>query len=138
MRKKSEISTLLCGHSVEKREILSRQKIFRQINSLVIFLEKTLFSRNFSQLYGKISPRQQKFSQCYVFDFTKFLTSHCWKKNAFLHWIDSSRKQYITKKPCAGNNFCKTQFSQRDSMSKKPLNFSWQMGLACRGKYPLN
>ena len=34
-------------HSVEKREILSHQKIFRQINSLVTYLVKPLLSRNF-------------------------------------------------------------------------------------------
>ena len=36
-------------HSVEKREILSHQKIFRQINSLVTYLVKPLLSRNFCQ-----------------------------------------------------------------------------------------
>ena len=35
-------------HSVEKREILTKE-IFRQINSLVIYLVKPLLSRNFCQ-----------------------------------------------------------------------------------------
>ena len=34
---------------MEKREILSHQKIFRQINSLVTYLVKPLISRNFRQ-----------------------------------------------------------------------------------------
>ena len=34
---------------VEKCKILCQRKIFRQINSLVICLEKTLLSRNFCQ-----------------------------------------------------------------------------------------
>ena len=34
-------------HSVEKREILSYRKIFRQINSLETYLVKPLHSRNF-------------------------------------------------------------------------------------------
>ena len=38
-------------HSEEITEILSHQKIFREINSFVIYLVKTLFSRNFCQKY---------------------------------------------------------------------------------------
>ena len=37
----------LPSHRVEKREILSHQKIFRQINSLVSYLVKPLIPRNF-------------------------------------------------------------------------------------------
>ena len=63
------ISTL---HTVEKREILSHQKIFRQINSLVTYLViryfHEFFSRlinlhnveingNLSRIFGKISVK---------------------------------------------------------------------------------
>ena len=37
------------SHSVEKREIYSHQKIFREINFLVTSLVKPLVSRNFCQ-----------------------------------------------------------------------------------------
>ena len=36
-------------HTVEKREILSHLKIFREINSLVTYLVKPMLSRNFYQ-----------------------------------------------------------------------------------------
>ena len=42
---------LLTVHSVEKREILSHQKIFRQINSLVTYLVKQL--RTFTEIFAK-------------------------------------------------------------------------------------
>ena len=44
------LATILSGKlSVEKREILSHQKIFHEINFLVTSLVKTLLSGNFCQ-----------------------------------------------------------------------------------------
>ena len=42
-------------HSVEKRKIHSHQQIFRQINSLVTSLMKTLLSRNFCQKSARVN-----------------------------------------------------------------------------------
>ena len=55
-------------HSVEKREILSHRKIFREINSLVTFLVKTLLSRNFGQ---KSVRKFLVFPHCTEFSLTK-------------------------------------------------------------------
>ena len=48
----SFFNTVPHKHSVETREILSYQKIFRQIKSLVIYLVNPLLSRNFCQKCG--------------------------------------------------------------------------------------
>ena len=42
---------------MEKREILSHQKIFRQINSLLTYLVKQLLSRNFCKKFMRESSR---------------------------------------------------------------------------------
>ena len=60
---------ILTVHSVEKREILSQQlaltKIFfRQINSLVTYLVKSLFSRNFCQTCVKENSRNFHSTLC--------------------------------------------------------------------------
>ena len=49
-------------HTVEKREILSHQNFFRQINSLVIYLVNALLSRNFCQKGVRVNFRY--FSHC--------------------------------------------------------------------------
>ena len=62
--------TTFTYHSVEKRDILSHQWKFRQINSLVTYLVKPLLSRNFCQKCVRENsrnfhtvPSYQKFRQ---------------------------------------------------------------------------
>ena len=72
-----------CGnsgnHSVEKREILSHLKIFRQINYLVTYLVKPLISRNFCQKCVRKNSRNfhihtlTQFWRKFLFFFVKLL-----------------------------------------------------------------
>ena len=75
---------------MEKREILSHIKIFRQINSLVTYLVKPLFSRNFCQIstlwqhcgnYGILLPQFFRIV-CVQFtvEITEFYLTQFWEK----------------------------------------------------------
>ena len=70
-------------HSVEKPEILSHQKIFRQINSLVTYFVKPLLSRNFCQKCVRENFRNFHTVQCGNTE----IYSHIFRENSWLYYI---------------------------------------------------
>ena len=77
----------MCTAQCEKQEILSHQKIFREINSLVTSLVKPLISRNFCQnAWERIKLNKIGFtkllrliSQCGRIGKMRFLFTFIWK-----------------------------------------------------------
>ena len=91
------------SHSVEKREILSHRKIFRQINSLVTYLVKPLFSRNFCQKCVRENFRNfHTVCGAVIFLFLRS-TAQCedddgiknFAQIVIFRWIDENFKQFI-------------------------------------------
>ena len=76
-------------HSVEKQEILSHQKIFRQINSLVTYLVNALVSRNFCQKCVRV-----------------FRNFHSVEKREILSHQKIFRQINCLVKPLLSRNFC--------------------------------
>ena len=71
--------------SVEKRDILSHQKKFRQINSLVTYLVNPLLSRNFYQKCVRENSR------------TNFHTVHCTVNLTFIFDKNSVKATSLLK-----------------------------------------
>ena len=116
---KTLLSRNFCRKSVEKRKIWSHQKIFRQINSLVISLVKTLLSRNFCQKHtlwklwnSSLTLFRQKFRESN--GFTKQITKELIWRN-FFQWERISRFStpcvYFTKLLCYVSHFHEIFFS---------------------------
>ena len=102
-------------HSVEKQEILSHQKVFRQINSLVTYEVTTLLSRNICQKCVRMRENFRNFHTALV---------ACISFMPVLHRIKDR-----TTLQCRGQNRASIKISSQSSLtSNKELQVPLYFG----------